>query len=141
MRKKHKTRKNTEPHLWRSLLYGCLVNTAFTCLILLLFTKIAYESQDPRKMLLPFALVALLLCGFGAGFFSAKFYRRQGASIGVIAGFFFCVLLLSLSFGIQAPAEAQSWLRWLSYPMVLLLATAGGMAGKEKQRKRKRHGY
>ena len=139
MKKSPKKRKNAEPHLWRSLLCGCAVNLLATAVLLLVMTKIALESKDPGKMLLPLALVALLLCGFGAGFFCAKFYRRQGASIGVMAGFVFCVLLISLSFVIEPDPTAVGWMRWLSYPLVMLLATAGGMAGKEKTSRKRRH--
>lgn len=140
MRKKHK-RNNAEPHLWYSLLWGCGLNVGFTFALLLIFTKIALESKDPNRLLLPLSLVLLLLSGFGAGFFCAKFYRRQGASIGVMAGGLFCLLLVSLSFIVEPSPEALPWLRWLSYPLFLLFSTAGGMIGKEKVRKRKRHGY
>ena len=65
MKKSPKKRKNAEPHLWRSLLCGCAVNLLATAVLLLVMTKIALESKDPGKMLLPLALVTLLLCGFG----------------------------------------------------------------------------
>ena len=139
MKQIHKKRKNTEPHLWRSLIYGFFCNVAFVILILLVFTKISLMTDDPSKVLLPLALSALVLSGFGAGFFSAKFYRRQGPSIGVLAGVLWAVLLLLMSFAVDANPQAISWLRWLSYPLVLLFATAGGMAGKGKQRNYHRH--
>lgn len=137
MKKISKRKKNSEPHLWRSLLYGGVANLAFTLLCLVAMTKIAYESKDPQKMLLPLSLVSLLLCGFGAGFLSAKFYRRQGATIGAIAGFAYCLVLLMLSFVFEGDTNALPWLRWLSYPVVMIFATAGGMAGKEKIKKRR----
>ena len=137
MIKNHKKRKNNEPRLWFSLFVGSGINIVFTCLWLLLVTKIAYESYDPRKLLLPLALLSLLVSGFGSGFFSAKLYRRQGASIGVMAGGLLCCLLIVLSLVVKSNGDALPWMRWGSYPLVILLATAGGMVGKEKSRKRR----
>ena len=133
MQKRRKNQhKQKEPHLLKSLLFGGGVNLVFTAICLLIATKIAISTKDPSKTVLPTALVSLVLCSLSSGYITAKFYRRQGASVGALAGLLYCLVLVLLSFIIPAESTGMWWVRWVAYPAILLLATAGGMMGKSK---------
>ncbi|MFA5561997.1 MAG: TIGR04086 family membrane protein [Eubacteriales bacterium] len=136
---KRRQKKTAEVHtLGRSLLRGGLFTVLFSLLFLFFMTVVAYQTDDPTKLLSPFAVLSLLVCAFFGGFSTAKTYGRQGGMTGLIAGVLLALLLAVLSFCVPAYAEGPPLLRWLSYPGVMLLSVLGGMAGVKKRADKRR---
>lgn len=134
MTKKQHHRKT--PTLGASLLRGWGVMLAVGMLLLLALTAIAYGAEDPSSRITPFASLALVALAVTSGFASATFYRKNGLLIGLLAGVGLTALLLALSIagGSHAPITG----RLLSYLMVLVLSTLGGLLGGAKRSRRRR---
>lgn len=134
MTKKQHHRK--APTLGSSLLRGWGVMLAVGTLLLLILTAIAYSAEDPSSRITPFATLAIVALAVTSGFSSAAFYRKNGLLIGLLAGAGLTVLLLALSIagGSQGPITG----RLLSYLMILVLSTLGGLLGGAKRKKRRR---
>ncbi len=134
MTKKQHHRK--APTLGTSLLRGWGVMLAVGALLLLALTAIAYGAEDPSSKITSFATLALVVLAVTSGFASAAFYRKNGLLIGLLAGAGLTVLLLA--FSIAGGSGAPITGRLLSYLLVLVLSTLGGLLGGAKRTKRRR---
>lgn len=131
MAKKHRgARSSKNGHsLPGSLLRGFLMTVLIGGVLLLLLSAVAFRTDDPTRYLLPLSTVALVLTAFFAGFTAAGFYRRHGILIGALAGIVFAVASAILAVVLAEENSQIPAARWISYPIIILLATLGGLFG------------
>lgn len=131
-----RARRRTGASMLKSLLLGWAVMLAFGVLLLLLLTALALGAKDPIARVTPYATVALVLLSLTGGFASAAFYRKRGLLIGFITGAGLSALLLIGSLLGEGGQTAPGML--LSYLLVLMISTLGGLLGGAKPKRRRR---
>lgn len=134
----HKTKTKREPNLWRSLGYGVLTTLIGMAVCLLILSKIAYSSEDPASLMLPFGLGCRLTAGLLCGFLCGKFYGRNGAATGLLGGVALSLVLIVLSFCLPAGQSTSGILKWIALPVTVLLSVAGAAAACRPPKRRRR---
>ncbi len=78
----------------RSLLLGVLINFAVYAALTLIFTVIAYTSDDPLGRTKIFSFATLIVCGAACGFTVSK--RSSGTYTALLCSLIFSLIMLIL---------------------------------------------
>lgn len=76
----------------RSLIHGVLINFAVYAALTLIFTVIAYMSDDPLGLTVIFPLAVILVCGAICGFTVSK--RSEGRYTALLCALIFSLIML-----------------------------------------------
>lgn len=117
------------------LLQGCGIGLTVTFLLLMLFAFLLLYLQANTVVLNLLTTAAGAFGGLAAGFFTARFYRKNGLLCGVLCGLilFFVLYLIGFLLG----GTAFSVMLLIRACVMLLLAGIGGIWGVNSALKRK----
>lgn len=124
-RKEEPTPSALAKHLFKSL----AVTLATALLSLLLLSTVAYLSEDPSTLLLPFGLIAAALTALVGGFTSVRLHKKSALLCGLCNGCAMMAIMLVISLFFRSAASMHSpLLSCLLHAGYLLLSVLGAFA-------------
>jgi len=127
--------------LLKSSAYGSLFGFLVGLLVLLIASLVAYKTNDPSKLVLPLALLALYSASFSCGFLSSKHNNGQIILCGIFSTILlFCGLFIISRFlpsDLRGINNGYLWLIRLCIPVVGILGALAGAYAPKKQTKPK----
>ena len=117
----------------RALLFSLLT----ALFLLLVFAYILYRFPEKGALLTPLAFITAALVALLGGFYGGRTLQRNGALCGISTGvclvFLFALVALILRAGTLSSTAIPLYL------LIMAAATAGGIRGAKKSKKRRRH--
>ncbi len=101
-----------------------------------IFCFVALRFDDPEKVSVIFAYIALAAVAFGGGYLASKMYGEKGVLCGLILGLSLAALMILLCFAFSLPVSPLAYA--VSTACAVGLAMLGGKFAEKSHGKRKR---
>ena len=101
-----------------------------------IFCFVALRFDDPEKVSVIFAYIALAAVAFGGGYLASKMYGEKGVLCGLVLGLSLAALMILLCFAFSLPVSPLAYA--ISTACAVGLAMLGGKCAEKGSNKRKR---
>lgn len=101
-----------------------------------IFCFVALRFDDPEKVSVIFAYIALVAVAFGGGYLASKMYGEKGVLCGLVIGLSLAALMILLCFAFSLPVSPLAYA--ISTACAVGLAMLGGKCAEKGSGKRKR---
>ena len=101
-----------------------------------IFCFVALRFDDPEKVSVIFAYIALAAVAFGGGYLASKMYGEKGVLCGLVLGLSLAALMILLCFAFSLPVSPIAYA--ISTACAVGLAMLGGKCAEKGSGKRKR---
>ena len=119
-----------------AILKALLLTLLLTVALVFLVSLFLVKHPDPLSLIPYVGMGILAAASLFCGFFTAKF-TRGSFPIGIFGGLIFALLLLAVAIIFDLLGSLP--LSLLPYPLSVLLSGLGGLLGKKRRVRRRRH--
>jgi len=138
--KKHlSTSSATLPRTAKSVFLGSGIALISVFILIIILSAFSLVFNDPNKMIVPFALTAILVSSFIGGFISSKLNSSSALICGLLCGAILLVFYLFGSFIFKSQASSATMLHILGFRICVPIMSVIGAYLGIKPSKPKRH--